>query len=388
MNAITLYKERLNLNDATFSLVDHDDAMAYDIGSLLARIHLNRVAGYGDLIQPDSLNFDPRVYFTLKFEEGFSECSNHLPEIEGEYLNKDSVQASLRRNFGLATDNRRIPPAERGIADMMTDLYRNFAKPLSHQTLYNWHKLLTSGRHDLKDIGGYRTHEEPMQIISGPINKPKIHFEAPPSETVKKEMGQFMAWFIETAPDKKKSLPALTRAGIAHLYFVSIHPFEDGNGRIARAISEKSLSEYLGNPTLIALSQTIQSHRKDYYKALELNSQKNEITPWLVYFAETILNAQNYSLNMVDFLIEKTKLYDRVRGQLNERQEKAVERLFREGLEGFKGGLSAEKYISITDASRATATRDLQDLVEKMVLLKSRPAKKHSISSKYQITRR
>jgi Fic family protein len=291
-------------------------------------------------------------------------------EIEGEYLNRDSVQASLRRNFGLATDNRRIPPAERGIADMMTDLYRNFAKPLSHQTLYNWHKLLTSGRHDLKDIGGYRTHEEPMQIISGPINKPKVHFEAPPSETVKKEMAQFMAWFIETAPDKKKSLPALTRAGIAHLYFVSIHPFEDGNGRIARAISEKSLSECLGNPTLIALSQTIQSHRKDYYKALELDSKKNEITHWLVYFAETILNAQNYSLNMVDFLIKKTKLYDRVRGQLNERQEKAVERLFREGLEGFKGGLSAEKYISITGASRATTTRDLQDLVEKMVLLK------------------
>lgn len=179
-----------------------------------------------------------------------------------------------------------------------------------------------------------------------------------------------MAWFVETAPGAKKSLSALTRAGIAHLYFVSIHPFEDGNGRIARAISEKSLSECLGNPTLIALSQTIQSYRKNYYKALELNSQKNEITEWLVYFAETILNAQNYSLNMVDFLIEKTKLYDRVKGQLNERQEKVLERIFREGLEGFKGGLSAEKYISITGASRATTTRDLQDLVEKMVLLK------------------
>ena len=291
-------------------------------------------------------------------------------EIEGEYLNRDSVQASLRRNFGLETDNRHIPPAERGIADMMTDLYRNFAHPLSHQTLFNWHKLLTSGRHDLKDIGAYRTHEEPMQIVSGPINKRTIHFEAPPSEIVKKEMDQFMLWFNETTPGGKKSLPALTRAGIAHLYFASIHPFEDGNGRIGRAIAEKSLSECLGNPTLIALSQTIQSHRKDYYKALELNSQKNEITHWLVYFAETILNAQNYSLNMVDFLIEKTKLYDRIRGQLNERQEKALERMFREGLEGFKGGLSAEKYISITGASRATATRDLQDLVEKMVLLK------------------
>ncbi len=124
-------------------------------------------------------------------------------EIEGEYLNRDSVQASLRRNFGLETDNRHIPPAEQGIADMMTDLCRNFNQPLSHQTLYSWHKLLTSGRYDLKDIGSYRTHKEPMQIVSGPINKRKIHFEAPPSEIVKKEMDQFMIWFIETAPDKK-----------------------------------------------------------------------------------------------------------------------------------------------------------------------------------------
>lgn len=301
-------------------------------------------------------------------------------EIEGEYLSRDSVQASLRRNLGLEIDNRRIPPAERGIADMMTDLYRNFAPPLVHQTLYNWHKLFTSDRHDLKDIGSYRTHDEPMQIISGPLNKRKIHFEAPSSAIVKKEMDRFITWFIETAPNREKSLPALTRAGIAHLYFVSIPPFEDGNGRIARAIAEKSLSECVGHPTLIALSQTIQSHRKDYYKALELNSQKNEITHWLVYFAETILDAQTYSLNMADFLIEKTKLYNRVRGQLNERQEKALERMFREGLEGFKGVLSAEKYISITGASRATATRDLQDLVEKTVL---RPAKKHAALSQY-----
>jgi len=291
-------------------------------------------------------------------------------EIEGEYLNRESIQASLRRNWGLETDNRRIPPAERGIADLMTDLYRNYARPLSHQNLYYWNKLLTSGRYDLKDIGCYRAHEEPMQIISGPVGREKIHFEAPPSKMIKKEMDRFIAWFVESAPTGENPLPALTRAGIAHLYFVSIHPFEDGNGRIARAIAEKSLSQDLGNPTLIALSQTIQSHRKAYYQALESNNQNNEITHWLVYFAETLLNAQNYSLNMVDFLIEKTKLYDRVRGQLNERQEKVIARMFREGLEGFKGGLSAENYINIAHTSRATATRDLQDLVEKRVLQK------------------
>lgn len=291
-------------------------------------------------------------------------------EIEGEYLNRDSVQASICRNFGLNTDNRRIPAAESGIAEMMIDLYRNFATPLSHKTLYAWHKLLTSGRNDLKDIGHYRTHEDPMQIISGPIGKAKIHFEAPPSKAVKNEMDQFLEWFAITAPKGMAPLPALTRAGIAHLYFVSIHPFEDGNGRIARAIAEKSLSQYLGQPTLIALSQTIQSNRKAYYHALAMNNKEMEITEWLLYFAETVLNAQNYSLNVIDFLIEKTKFYDRLRGQLNERQEKVLERLFREGIEGFKGGLSAENYIKITGASRATTTRDLQDLAEKGILLK------------------
>ncbi len=292
-------------------------------------------------------------------------------EIEGEYLNRESVQSSILRNFGLETDSRRAQPAERGIADMMTDLYRHSDKPLSHTTLFTWHKMLTNGRHDLKDIGHYRTHEDPMQVVSGRLDKPKVLFEAPPSNTMKKEMDVFMAWWKETGSGGKNPLPALTRTGIAHLYFVCIHPFEDGNGRIGRALAEKSLAEYQGKPTLIALSQTIEKNRKAYYGALEWNNKNNEITDWLVYFADTILEAQAYSLDMVDFLIEKTKLYDRVGSQLNERQEKVLARLFREGLDGFKGGLSAQNYISITGTSRATATRDLQDCIEKGALLKT-----------------
>ncbi|HEX9663313.1 MAG TPA: Fic family protein, partial [Candidatus Binatia bacterium] len=163
-------------------------------------------------------------------------------------------------------------------------------------------------------------------------------------------------------------LPALTRAGIAHLYFLTIHPFEDGNGRIARALSEKALSQALGQPTLIALSQTIQKNKKSYYEALHQSSRDNEITAWLGYFADTVLQAQDMTQRTIDFLIQKTKLYDRVKSQLNERQEKALARIFREGVEGFKGGLSAENYISITGAARATATRDLQGLVDKGVL--------------------
>ena len=292
-------------------------------------------------------------------------------EIEGEYLNRESVQSSIRRNLGLDTDARRIPPAEKGVADMMIDLYRSFADPLTHETMFLWHGMLTAGRRDLKNIGAYRTDNEPMQIVSGPIGDPKIHFEAPPSAAMEKEMEGFVNWFNNTAPHGNAALPALTRAGIAHLYFLTIHPFEDGNGRIARALAEKALSQVLGQPTLIALSQTIQKNKKSYYEALHRSSRDNEITAWLGYFAETVLQAQDTTQRMIDFLIQKTKLYDRVKSQLNERQEKALARIFREGVEGFKGGLSAENYISITGAARATATRDLQGLVDKGVLIRT-----------------
>jgi Fic family protein len=155
----------------------------------------------------------------------------------------------------------------------------------------------------------------------------------------------------------------LTRAGIAHLYFVSIHPFEDGNGRIGRALAEKSLAQNLGQPSLIALAYTIERARNAYYEALHRNSRDTEITEWLVYFAETILEAQRNTMRCVDFYIAKARLCERLRGQLNVRQEKVIARMFREGIDGFKGGLSAENYITITRTSRATATRDLQELV-------------------------
>jgi Fic family protein len=166
-------------------------------------------------------------------------------------------------------------------------------------------------------------------------------------------------------------LSALTRAGIAHLYFECIHPFEDGNGRIGRALAEKSLAQNIGQPSLIALAYTIERKRKDYYAALERNNKDNEITDWLTYFAKTVLEAQKNTLKRVDFYLAKAKLYERLRGRLNERQEKVIARMFRQGIDGFKGGLSAENYIRITEASRATTTRDLQDLVEKGALMKT-----------------
>jgi len=298
-------------------------------------------------------------------------------EIEGELLNRDSVQSSLRRQFGLDTDNSRVPAAEAGIAEMMVDLHRGFASPLSHAVMHRWHRMIVNGRRDLNRVGAYRVDETPMEVVSGYLHKPRVHFEAPPSSAIDREMDAFIAWFADSAPGGRHPLPALTRAGLAHLHFVSIHPYEDGNGRIARALAEKALAQALGQSSLLALSHMIQQRRPDYYGALERNNKGLEVGDWLTYFAGTVLEAQGYTQRLIDFLIAKTKLYDRHRDQFNERQARVVARMFREGLDGFKGGLSAANYISITKASRATATRDLADLVNKRVLV-SRGTLRHT----------
>jgi Fic family protein len=292
-------------------------------------------------------------------------------EIEGEILNRDSVQSSLRHQLGLGAEQPHVPPAERGIAQMMVDLYRSFAASLTDKTMFNWHAMLLSGEKSIQVVGGYRKHADAMQVVSGPIHKRTVHFEGPPSSRVPEEMKRFVTWFNDTAPGGKRPLSALTRAGLAHLYFVCIHPFEDGNGRIGRALAEKSLAQNLGQPSLIALAYTIERKRKDYYAALERNNKDLEITGWMKYFANTVLEAQTNTIKRVDFYVAKAKLYERLRGKLNERQDKVIARMFKEGIDGFKGGLSAEKYIAIAKTSRATATRDLQDLVEKSALTKT-----------------
>jgi Fic family protein len=292
-------------------------------------------------------------------------------EIEGQILDRASVQSSIRRHLGLATDHRRVKPAEQGIGEMMVNLYRTFATPLSHGLLFDWHRMLTNGRRDLTNIGQYRTDADPMQVVSGTLDAPKVHFEAPPSAKVPIEMNRFVEWFNSTSPTGTEPLPALTRAGIAHLYFESIHPFEDGNGRIGRAISEKALAQSAGQPTLTALAATILIRRKAYYAALEAASKDNDLTPWLTWFAGIALEAQQRTAVQVDFLLDKTRLMDRLRDQLNTRQEKAILRILREGPAGFQGGLSAANYMAITGASPATATRDLTDLVENTALTRT-----------------
>jgi Fic family protein len=292
-------------------------------------------------------------------------------EIEGEVLNRDSVQSSLIHQFGLGPDKPRISPAERGIAEMMVDLYRTFAAPLSDRMLFRWHRMLLKGNRNVAVIGGYRKGGDPMQVVSGPLHRRRAHFEAPPSSQMSKEMKAFIAWFNKSAQRGKNALSSITRAGMAHLYFESIHPFEDGNGRIGRAISEKALAQSIGQPSLIALAQTIERGREDYYATLERNNKSNDITDWLTYFGQVILDAQATSIKRLEFYLAKAKFYERMRGQMNDRQDKAIARMFRAGIDGFKGGLSAENYITITRTSRATATRDLLNLVSRGALTKT-----------------
>jgi len=288
-------------------------------------------------------------------------------EIEGELLDRDSVQSSIRRKLGLSTVKRNVQPAEAGMAELMVTVYRHYASPLTRKELDAWNTALMQGRTDLDRLGAYRTHEDPMQIVSGAIGNETVHFEAPPSKGVPQHMKDFIQWFN----DSLKTLPPLTRAGIAHLYAVSIHPYEDGNGRMVRALVEKALSQSLGEPALSGLSGQIAVKKSLYYDALERNNQNLEITDWLVYFGKALIEAKMYTLASVERVLQKTALFSKFAKELNERQKKAIDRLFEAEPEGFVGGLSAGKYIIITKAKRATATRDLQRLVKLEILRKT-----------------
>lgn len=287
-------------------------------------------------------------------------------EIEGETLDRDSLRSSLRRNFGLQTDGKHPEPAEYGISEMATDLYRNYASPLDERTMNSWHHMLTHFRRDISAIGRYRDHDDPMQVVSGYEGNLHVHFIAPPSPQVRSEMDRFIEWFNDTGPGGSRPLPALTRAGLAHLHFVSIHPYEDGNGRIARALAEKAIYQNTGTPTLLALSHTIQETKTEYYRQLEMTQRGGmSASNWLKFFNETAISAQQYSQRLVEFTLDKTQLYEQARSLgINGRQQKAMDRIVRAGLEGFTGGMSAKNYMTITDATQPTATRDLKEMVD------------------------
>lgn len=286
-------------------------------------------------------------------------------EIEGELLERASLQSSIQRHFGLQAEGK-VLAKEQGMADLLWEAVQTYKQPLTHDMLFHWHKMLMKGEQGISDIGKYRSHDDPMQIISNRLDQKNVFYEAPPSVNVHREMTRFIQWFNES---EKESV--LVRAAVAHIYFECIHPFEDGNGRIGRILVEKALSQSTGEPIFIAISQGIAKRKKDYYAALALCNTSLNIQDWIAFFSEVIVQAQEETFSLVQFLLKKSKLLSDLKGKLNERQEKALLRMFKEGIEGFAGGLSAEKYLKITKTSRATATRDLQDLVEKGALVKT-----------------
>ncbi len=283
-------------------------------------------------------------------------------KIEGELLERASLQSSIKKHFGLDSEVKQETKKEKGMAELLCNVYETFEKPLTHEMLWEWHAILFRDNEEK-----YPAHEEPMQIVSGRLDSRRVFFEAPPSKKVFDEMTLFINWF--NFPNPAESV--LGRAAITHVYFETIHPFEDGNGRIGRVLSEKVLSQGVGKPTLIAISKFIEKQKKTYYEEIGGCNRSLEASSWVSFFADVVLQAQEDSIQFLHFLIEKSKLFTELSGLINERQEKVLLRMFEEGLNGFKGGLSAENYISITKASRATTTRNLAELVQKGALIRT-----------------
>ena len=291
-------------------------------------------------------------------------------EIEGEFLSRKDVMSSIRNDLGLNIKTEQIiDQRSKGIGQLMINVRETFDKQLDTEQLFLWHTLLLGTQKKLK-VGAWRSHQEPMQVVSGTLGKEKIHYEAPPSERVPLEMEAFLKWFNQTGPGGEIEIKkAPVRCAIVHLYFESIHPFEDGNGRIGRALAEKSLSQGIGRPVLLSLSRTIELHKNEYYRALETAQRSLDITGWITYFVDVILEAQQFAEDQIDFVLKKTVFFDKYRNELSERQLKVIKRMLEEGPQGFEGGINAAKYGSVTKTAKATATRDLQDLLEKGVII-------------------
>ena len=287
--------------------------------------------------------------------------------IEVEILDRESLQSSIKQHFGLHTPLKLRADKESGMAQLLCTVYESFDKPLTHDMLWQWHSMLFKGSSKITDCGKYRTHSEPMQIVSHRYDSPRVFFEAPPSERVFHEMTAFIDWFHST----NGSGSILERAAISHIYFESIHPFEDGNGRIGRVLVEKILSQGVGRPILIAISKMLEKRKKEYYSSLEKCNRTLDVQQWVEFFSQMILQAHEESMSLLSFLIKKSKMLNALSEQINPRQTKVLLRMFAEGPTGFKGGLSADNYLAITKTSRATATRDLADLVEKGALVKT-----------------
>ncbi|MDI1302708.1 MAG: Fic family protein [bacterium] len=291
-------------------------------------------------------------------------------EIEGERLDVASVRSSIARRLGV--DIGALAPVDRhveGVVEMVLDATAHCEAALTLDRLFSWHAaLFPTGYSGLAPIrvGAFRDDKSgPMQVVSGPIGRQRVHFEAPPAKRLKGEVARFMKWVNAGGPDHP-----ILKAGLAHLWFVTLHPFDDGNGRIARAIGDLLLARADGSPQrFYSLSAQIQRERRDYYSILE-RSQKGalDVTPWLAWFLENLVTAVNTAQHTLDAVLSKTRFWQRwATTPLNERQVKLINRL----LDGFDGKLTSSKWAAIARCSPDTALRDINELLTYGVLRKS-----------------
>jgi Fic family protein len=291
-------------------------------------------------------------------------------EIEGEQLNVESVRSSIARRLGV--DIGALAPVDRyieGVVEMVLDATANCHAPVSRERVFGWHAALFpigySGLAKIK-VGGWRDDASgPMQVVSGPIGRQRVHFVAPPADRLEAETSRFLDWLNGASHE-----PPLLKAGLGHLWFVTLHPFDDGNGRIARAIGDLLLARADGSPQrFYSLSAQIQRERKAYYDILE-RTQKGtlDVTEWLAWFLDTLHRAIDQAQHTLGAVLTKARFWQRwATTPLNERQVKLLNRLF----DGFEGKLTSSKWAAIAKCSPDTALRDINDLLGRGVLLKT-----------------
>lgn len=291
-------------------------------------------------------------------------------EIEGEFLNPGDVRSSLARRLGMEAGA--LPPADRvveGIAEITLDATRNFDRALTVDRLHGWHAaLFPTGRSGMATIrvGTWRDDRDgPMQVVSGPIGREYVHFTAPPAASVGQEMQRFLDWFNAPAAEEP-----ILKAALAHLWFVTIHPFEDGNGRIARAIADLALTRSEGNPQrFYSMSAQIRTERSAYYAILEATQKGHgDVTDWMVWFVGCLERGILGAETMLQSVLAKARFWEVHReSRLNERQIKVLNRL----LDGFEGKLTSSKWAKLTKSSQDTAGRDIAKLIDFGILQRS-----------------
>jgi len=314
--------------------------------------------------QMATLGFDARADASL---ETLTSDVIKSSAIEGEILDYEQVRSSIARKLGI--DLGGITPVSRhveGVVEMMLDATQNYRLPLTEDRLFRWHNALFPTKHSgLREIsvGTWRSLDVgPMQVISGPFGREKVHFEAPSADRIDQEMKLFLNWFNEP-----NSIDPILKAGVAHLWFVTIHPFEDGNGRIARAIADLALARADGSQErFYSMSAQIDKERKEYYATLE-NAQKDnvEITPWLQWFISCLGRAIDNANHVMGNILHKARIWDFIRDHsTNERQRIVINRL----LDNFNGKLTSSKYAKLAKCSQDTALRDIRQLLNYGIL--------------------